>query len=141
MKTYIQSPGGQIWAVTLGEGSDVNSLHIGFVDYIPNKEYIIYQWGHDFRPVGILTASDYIDAGIHYLEVEISLNENNNHDDILWLFTKSFLYVGSEEGYLNNYLTTGADGTVYTGYENFPYQEDETSVTRIFKIPFNDIDE
>ncbi len=135
LKTYLQTNGGLLWAGTYGTGSEYNSLHIGYIDYtyIVVNNHAIFLDANPDRLAGTLTAWDYVENGIRYLEINLSYPYNG------YSFLTSYLYVGTEEGY-SNYLTE-VGGIVYTDYENFPFQMEENLVIRKFIIPFSDITE
>ena len=133
LKTYLL-PGENIWAASRGTGSATNSLNIGYNAYVYNAEniYNLYR-GTSGGDIGSISATDYMENNIHYLEVVIDT------DDADWMFGESFLYVGSAEGY-ENYLIE-IDGVDYSQFRNFPFTEDEYSGVRTFKIPFSEITE
>lgn len=134
LKTYIQHPVGQFWAGTIGTGSEINSLHLGYVTYHYNglNSFTLYGSATSSWPVGTLTASDYVEDGVRYLEIVVTCDEDG------LLFLDSHLFVGTAAGY-NNYLTT-ADGITYTDYLDFPFFENDIAATRVFKIPFTELD-
>jgi len=136
LKTYLTIPGEEeyAWAVSGGEDSNVNSLHMGYKQYTFNAQNVfpLNYWG--IRQIGTISASDYWENNIHYLEVVV----DTYSDD--WLFKGSYHYVGSLEGF-ERYCTLESDGLVYTNYGAFPFSNEIVSGTRIFKIPFYQITE
>ena len=135
LKTYITTTGQWDWATSDGEGSVDNALHIGYCEYSFNSTNIyplIYMYSFD--QIGTISASDYMENNVHYIEVVV----DTYSDD--WLFMDSYLYVGTLAGY-NEYLTLGSNGKYITDFVSFPFQEDELSGIRVFKIPFTEITE
>jgi hypothetical protein len=138
MKTYlapypVDENASKEWAGTRGEGSDVNSLHLGYISYdydgININPIFLGKWGNE---IGTISASDYYVDGIRYLEVVLKLNEGTN-----WQFGESFLYVGTADGYKS--FIELYDGLYYTQYRSFPFQESEISAVRTFIIPFSEL--
>jgi len=131
LKTYLL-PGERIWAASRGTGSSNNSLHIGYNDYEYNAENIYdLFFGLNGGDIGSITATDYVENNIYYLEVVI----DTDSDD--WMFGESFLYVGTAEGYEDFIIEK--NGVDYSQFRSFPFTEDEYSDVRIFKIPFSAI--
>jgi hypothetical protein len=138
MKTYlapypVDENASKEWAGTSGEGSGVNSLHLGYIKYDYKGINInpIY-YAASGGAIGTISASDYYVDGIRYLEVVLNLNEGSE-----WQFGESFLYVGSIEGY-KDYLMT-MDALEYTQFGIFPFHVSGISGVRTFIIPFSDI--
>jgi hypothetical protein len=117
-------------------GSEINSLRLGYLSYDFNgvNSFILYGNASSTLPIGTLAASDYIENDIHYLEIEITFDEEE------YLFNDSYLYVGTASGY-DNYLELGSDGKMYSQFHSFPFFENEVSAVRTFKIPLSEIDE
>ena len=134
LKTYMMTPTGT-WAGTVGVGSETDVIRLGYLAYDYNGEnsFKIYKGAYLTMPIGTLTASDYYENSIHYLEIVITGDVES------YLFERSYLYVGSAAGY-NTYLEL-KDGITYPHYGNFPFFDDELLATRIFKIPFSEITE
>lgn len=137
LKSYLEVPGlDYAYAVSGGEGSSTNSLFMGYNVFSlgqTNEYPLNFMWSQE--QVGIITATDYWENDVHFLEVRITFDENHND----WKFKGTFLYVGTLEGY-EMYLTE-VGGIFYTNYGGFPFFEDQLTSTRIFKIPFSQITE
>ena len=135
LKTYVTTTGGRDWAISGGEGSNTNALYMGYNDFIFNSQNIyplLFQYSH--TQIGTITATDYMEDNVHYLEVAV----DTYSDD--YSFLESYLYVGTLEGY-NLYSTLKSDGLYYTDFLGFPFVESEITGTRLFKIPFDEITE
>jgi hypothetical protein len=134
LKTYMMTPT-ETWAGTVGVGSEIDILRLGYLDYEYNGEnsFKIFKGAYSTMPIGTLKASDYYENNIHYLEIVITGDVES------YLFERSYLYVGSAAGY-SAYLEL-VDGITYTHYGSFPFFEDELMPTRTFKIPFSEITE
>jgi len=128
LKTYFVS--GVKWASSGGVGTDDNDLHMGYNVYVFNGTNS-YQLLRDFDKmlIGNIEASDYIENGIHYLEVVVDTDV-----DALQ-FSTTHLYVGTLAGF-NAYYNG-----VTIWYANFPFIKNDITGTRIFKIPFSEITE
>jgi hypothetical protein len=132
LKTYIGLPddAGAYketgWAVSGGIGVSTEAgLHMGYNIYKYNGEngYVLNEatLASIIGPIGSIKARDFWEGPVHYLEVVID-TENSNI-----LFGKSYLYVGSLEGYTGRYFTS------------FPFIKETISGERIFKIDFTEI--
>lgn len=135
MKTYL-SPKDALyreWAGTRGEGSEVNSLRLGYLKYNfrGEKQYPLYfgKWGGE---VGKITVSDFKEMDEHFLEVKVEITSGG------WSFYESFLYAGTADGY-ENYLKED-NGLMYTQYRSFPFIIEEPAAVRIFKINVEDLE-
>lgn len=135
MKTYLLPSDASYrdWAGTRGEGSEVNSLHLGYFtyDFKGVQEFPLYfgSWGNE---IGKITVSNYLEDGEHFLEMkaEITVGE--------WSFYESYLYAGPAEGY-DEYLVE-LSGLFYTQYKSFPFVNEEHAAVRIFKINVDDLE-
>ncbi len=134
LKTYIDAEIAE-WAGTNGVGSEINSLHLGYLnyDFDGDNSFTLYANANTSLPVGTLAASDYIENDIHYLEVEITFYNEN------YLFNDSYLYVGTASGYDNYLVDLG--GIMYSQFRSFPFFANEVTNVRTFKIPFSEITE
>ncbi len=134
LKTYLVKPiQGETpaysdfgWAVSGGLGvSTERGLHMGYnlYSYIGDNEFDLVKATLDeiIGKTGTIKARDYWDNGIHYLEVIIDT------EDPGIFFGKTYLYVGSLEGYTNLYFTS------------FRFVQTEIADVRKFVIPFNEI--
>jgi hypothetical protein len=137
LKTFLKdtSTSLEYYAVSGGEGSEYHASYMGYNNYdyenIPNIYPLIRQ-GSGHTQIGTISAKDYIEDDVHYLELEI-----DTYDDV-WLFLRSYLYVGSANGY--NFLTElGPDNLYHTDWSAFPFTKIEESSVHIFKIPFSEI--
>jgi len=137
LKTFLADGATVSWAVTNGEGSEINSMHMGYIEYIynGNNSHKLFDHGLLDNPIGTLEMSDYIDVndGIHYLELVMNVTAENMS------LLCTYLYVGTVDGY-NNYLSTW-EGVTFADYYNFPFSQCGTTTTRTFKIPFDEITE
>lgn len=137
LKTFLADGASVSWAVTNGEGSEINNLHLGYIDYVYNGDngHELYGLGLIANLIGTIEISDYTDLldGKHYLEVVMNITSPNMS------FLSTYLYVGTVAGY-NNYLSYW-DGTSFADYYSFPFIQSGTAATRTFKIPFNEITE
>jgi hypothetical protein len=135
MKTYLSPVNASYrnWAGTRGEGSDDNSLKLGYIKYYfkGKQEYPLYfgKWGEE---VGKITAFDFLETGEHFLEVKVEITSGE------WSFYESYLYAGSADGY-DEFLVE-IDGIFYTQYKSFPFVDEEHAAVRIFKINVDDLD-
>jgi len=135
LKTYFATPvAGEVvtytrktaWGISDGLGYETNSLFMGYSFYkygfINDIDLIKSSLTGRIGKIGKITAKDYWEDGIHYLEVVLTLDIKD------YVFDNTFLYVGSLKGYEGLY------------YESFPFKAINNLVdTRIFKIPFSDI--
>lgn len=134
LKTYLVKPKqGETpaysdfgWAVSGGLGvSTERGLHMGYnlYSYIGDNEFDLVKATLDeiIGKTGTIKARDYWDNGIYYLEVIIDT------EDPVIFFGKTYLYVGSPEGYTNLYFTS------------FRFVQTEIADVRKFVIPFNEI--
>lgn len=72
--------------------------------------------------IGTITAKDYWEEDVHYLEVVLTLDTNE------YVFDDTYLYVGPLKNYPGRYFT------------NFPFRATDDLVDmRVFKIPFSEI--
>ncbi len=137
LKTFLADGALVSWAVTNGEGSEINSMYMGYINYVynGNNSYELYDHGLITNPIGTIEISDYTDLldGIHYLEIVMNITSPNMS------FLSTYLYAGSVDGY-KSYLSYW-DGTSFADYYSFPFVQSETSTTRTFKIPFDEISE
>jgi hypothetical protein len=135
MKTYLSPVDASYrnWAGTRGEGSDVNSLKLGYIKYYfkGQQEYPLYfgKWGEE---VGKITVFDFLETGEHFLEVKVEITSGE------WSFYESYLYAGSADGY-DEYLVK-IDDVFFTQYRSFPFIEEEHAAVRIFKINVDDLE-
>ena len=92
LKTYLQTNGGLLWAGTYGTGSENNSLHLGYIEYSDNvvNNHAVYLDANPDRLAGTLTAWDYIENGICYLEINLSYPYNG------YSLLTSYFYLGSK---------------------------------------------
>lgn len=135
LKTYLATPiPGEVitynrktaWAVSDGLGYETNSLFMGYsnykygvVNYIDLIESLLTG---RIGKIGIITARDYWEDEVHYLEVTLTLDSKAR------VFDNTFLYVGSLKGYNELY------------FEDFPFNDiDNPAEQRVFKIPFSSI--
>jgi len=135
VKTYLAKPvNGEVvtyirksaWAVSDGLGVVGNSLFMGYNFYNYNEEN---EWdlmrstlSGVVGKIGSITADDYWEEGVRYLEVIIDLDTEE------LVFDETYLYVGSLTGYQGRY------------YTSFPFKAlDVMTGQRIFKIPFGSI--
>ena len=134
LKTIMTDPPETPWAYAVSGGILLpdEQFHIGY-NSINLAEENIYPliYGFGGYQIGTITASDYMENGIHYLKVVIDTDDDN------WSFLESYLYVGTLSG-LKNHLGY-FEGKPYLIYDTFPFFENEESGIRIFKIPFTDI--
>ena len=136
LKTYLATPiPGEVvtysrqsaWAVSGGLGvSTEYGLHMGYnyYDFNGENEFELVKATLDAieGPIGTIKATDYLENGIHYLEVVIDL------DDDSFVFDNTYLYVGSLDGYEGRYYTA------------FPFSSIDNIVgQRIFKIDMSTI--
>ncbi|MRS02461.1 hypothetical protein EG832_04425 [bacterium] len=135
LKTYLspKDAGYRNWSGTRGVGSDVNSLHLGYITYEfkGEQEFPLYLNGGS-GIVGKITVSDFFEMNEHFLEVKIEITEGE------WSFYESFLYAGTAEGYAD-YLDED-DGLFFTQYNSFPFIMTDNTAIRIFKINFDDLE-
>ncbi len=134
LKTYLAVPvvGDTVpykrvsWAVSGGLGVEGNSLFMGynFYNYNGENEFDLVRANLSgiIGTIGSITAEDYWEEGVHYLEIVIDLDTDE------FMIDDTFLYVGSLNGYLGKY---------YTSFK-FKATNDITG-QRIFKIPFSQI--
>jgi len=139
MKTYlapypVAENASREWAGTRGEGSDVNSLHLGYIKYDYKGINInpIYYYCSLENEIGTISASDYYVDGVRYLEVVLNLNEGTE-----WQFGETFLYVGTAEGY-KGFIAT-IDLLEFTQFRSFPFNATDITSIRTFIIPFSEI--
>lgn len=135
VKTYLAKPlQGEVvtyirksaWAVSDGLGVVGNSLFMGYNFYNFNGEN---EWdlmratlSGVVGKIGTISADDFWEEGVHYLEVVIDLDTEE------FVFDETYLYVGSLKGYQGRY------------YTSFPFKAlDVMTGQRIFKIPFGNI--
>jgi len=135
LKTYLAKPvQGEVvtyirksaWAVSDGLGVVGNSLFMGYNFYNYNDEN---EWdlmrstlSGVVGKIGSISADDFWEEGVHYLEVIIDLDTEE------LVFDESYLYVGSLKGYQGRY------------YTSFPFKAlDVMAGQRIFRIPFSSI--
>jgi|GEM_PF-312540 hypothetical protein len=135
LKTYLSPDDGsyRYWAGTRGVGSDINSLHLGYIEYDfkGEKTYPLY-FGMAGGPVGLITVSNFMELEEHMLMVKLEITEGE------WSFYESFLYAGSAVGY-EEYLVDD-EGEYFTQYREFPFVELENTDVRIFKINVNELE-
>jgi hypothetical protein len=134
MKTYIApAAASRAWAGTRGEGSDLNSLHLGYFmyDFKGVQEFPLYLAAMGAE-IGKITVSNYMEEGEHFLELKAVITTGD------WSFYESYLYAGSAEGY-EAYLVE-MDGLFYTQYRTFPFIQEEHATERIFKINVDDLE-
>ena len=134
LKTTMTMPGVVDWAYCVSGGTVLpnDASETGYNYYIPGTENtyeLIYGYG-PYDQKGTITAKDYYENSIRYLEIAIETFDPN------WVILETFLYVGSVEGYKNTIITY--DGSTYIDIDKFPFY-DNTSNPRIIKIPFSDI--
>lgn len=136
LKSYISDPSGFVqWVVSGEESTRNNCLGIGAFRYYFTEGGEIFPLinVHANNVIGTITVNDFIDAGVHYLIVEIDTN-----DDSL-LFAHTYLYVGTSAGYdayFYEYM-----GKMCPWFYTWPFQDDELSDIRTFIIPFANITE
>ena len=132
LKTYLANPvDGEVvtyvrngWAVSGGLGvSTEYGLHMGYnyYNFKGENEFDLVRatLGAIVGPIGTITANDYWEEGIHYLEVVLDL------DDESFVFDDTYLYVGSSEGYEGRW------------FKLFPFTDlDNFAARRVFKIDF-----
>lgn len=121
--TYVRKP---TWAISEGLGYETNSLFMGYSAYtygIDNKiDLIRATLSGRIGKIGTITARDYWEEDVHYLEVVLTLDTKE------YVFDDTYLYVGSLKNYLGRF------------YTNFPFTAIDNLVeTRVFKIPLSDI--
>jgi len=137
LKTYLSPEEAEYryWAGTRGVGSEMNSLHLGYIEYDfdGEKTFPLY-FGTTGGPVGLITVSNFMEMDEHFLEVKLEITEGE------WSFYDSYLYVGSAEGYEEYLVLKESDGLFYTQYRSFPYTAEDNTDTRIFKINMSDFD-
>jgi len=134
LKTYLVQPKLGVtptfidfgWAVSGGlEVSTERGLHMGYnwYSYTGDNEFDLVKATLDeiIGKIGTIKARDYWDNGIHYLEVIIDT------EDPGILFSSTYLYVGSLEGYKKLY------------FKSFRFIQTETADVRKFVIPFSEI--
>jgi hypothetical protein len=135
LKTYLATPvPGEVitynrktsWAVSDGLGYETNSLFMGYSVYNygvdNNIDLILSLLTGRIGKIGVITAKDFWEEGVHYLEVTVNLDSKANVID------DTYLYVGSLEGYEGMY------------FNSFPFQALNNLVEqRVFKIPFSEI--
>jgi len=136
LKTYLIVPEmSYAYAISAGTGSEANAIYIGYNNYVfgtTNVYPLVFMWDH--TQVGTITAKDYWENDIHYLEVVVDTYNDE------WMFKETLMYVGTLEGY-NAYQTLGSDGLYYTSYGLFPFIAEDITDLRTFKIPFSEITE
>ncbi|HDZ42104.1 MAG TPA: hypothetical protein ENH59_10580 [Bacteroidetes bacterium] len=141
MKTYILPEGGypeedMAWAVTHGEGSDDDALHIGYKSTDDEDITLYFRYYDDIVGYVIVTKeTDTEDKD--YLKIYAFFDDE--YDD--WTFEKSYLYVGTAGGFPAYILGQDSNGDNVTNYEGFPFFEDESSSTRAFEIYYDEITE
>jgi len=128
LKTYFSDGS---WAVSGGLGIEGHSLHMGYNLYYYNgvNEFVLNRatiTGGIIGPVGTISARDYWEGPVHYMEVIIDTEDSNI------LFGNSFLYVGSLAGY------TGRSHTAFP-FRSEAMGMEPISAQRIFTIPFSEI--
>lgn len=137
LKSYIvPSVGTNDYVITRGVGSENNSLHIGYFTYSYSDisvDIFLGKWG---GKVGTISVSDHFENDIRYLVVVLELTDADYTE---WNFGTSYLYVGSEAGY-NGYLTL-VGTTNFSQYKSYPFIMSEIAEVRIFKIPFDEIED
>lgn len=124
------------YAVSGGQALPNNDIFIGynyFISDIENTYPLIYGFGSGNDQLGTISAKDYIENNIHYLEVVI----DTYNDD--WSFVESYLYVGTLDGLKKYQQLYPENGLYYLNYEVFPFFKNDVTGKRIFKIPFNEI--
>lgn len=134
MKSYIApASASRAWTGTRGEGSELNSLHLGYTiyDFRGDKEIPLYLAAMGAE-IGKITVSNYMEDGEHFLELKAEITTGD------WSFYESYLYAGTAEGY-EAYLVE-MDGLFYTQYKKFPFIAEEHATVRIFKINVDDLE-
>ncbi|TLX75683.1 hypothetical protein E9993_08985 [Labilibacter sediminis] len=130
LKTYLQCKDESFWAVTRGEGSDINTLRIGYNE-INGEEITLYKWGYESMPIGSIVVSEMMENGVKYLIVELTTTLE------CYMFSNSYLYVGTAEGY--SYYLKDRNGKMETQFGDFPFIDNNLLKTKVFKIPFPEI--
>jgi hypothetical protein len=138
LKTFLNNvnTNESLWAVSLGEGSENHNLGLGINYYNPLdiNIYPVILFGNPLNQVGNISITDYLEGGIHFLQVDVNLNDND------LAFGPTYLYVGSSSGF-EEYTYYQYDLEKRTRYWEFPFQQYQASSTRSFKIPFSSITE
>jgi hypothetical protein len=137
LKTTLTMPDVYSWSYAESGGLYFpnQTSGVAYNYYTPGSEHI-FPLNFGFGPyhqIGTITVNDFMENGIHYLEVIIDT------EDDAWIFLKSYLYVGSLLG-LEQYLVE-YPGNSFLRYDLFPFIEDGYSDIRTYKIPFEDITE
>lgn len=135
-KTYDAEKDNHLWwVVTRGDGSLDNCLSLGFNTFDTGQTgssvYDLIKWGKLDAKSGTMTVFTTVEKDIKYLNVVIDLDDKNIS------FSKSYLYVGSEDG-LKKYYYVYQEKDCYRFYEWF-FQNAEISNPKKFKIALSDI--
>ncbi len=145
LKSYVVDPQTYIpenenhlwWVVTKGEGSVDNCLSLGFNTFNTGQTgssvYDLIKWGGLDAKSGTMTVFTSVENDIRYLNVVIDLDDEN------LAFSKSYLYVGSEDG-LETYHYIYLEKDCYRFYDWF-FQNMEIGNTKTFKIALTEIKE
>jgi hypothetical protein len=136
-KTYDPKSDHLWWVVTKGEGSLDNCLGLGFNTFNSNQTgssvYDLIKYGKLDEKAGTMTVFTSLENDVRYLNVVINL------DDEAMAFSKSYLYVGSQDG-LVKYHYYYLDKDCFRFYEWF-FNNSELSNPKTFKIKLADIKE
>lgn len=128
------------WAYGVSGGTVLSTggAEVGYNNYILGGADDVFPLMYGFGPfnqIGTITAKDYVENNIQYLELVIDTDVPD------WSFMETYLYVGTLDG-LKGYLALlPANGLYYMEYEKFPFFKNEILGQRIFKIPFSQITE
>jgi len=137
-KTYVAEKNNHLWwVVTRGEGSLDNCLSLGFNTFNTGQTgssvYDLIKWGNLDVKSGTMTVFTTVENEIKYLNVVIDLDDENLS------FSRSYLYVGSEDG-LKKYYYVYEKKDCYRFYEWF-FQDAEIANPKKFKIALTEIKE
>lgn len=135
-KTYDAEQSNHVWwVVAKGEGSTENCLSLGFNTFNTNQTgssvYDLIKWGVLDAKSGTMTVFTTVENDVRYLNIVLDL------DDEALAFSKSYLYVGSEDG-LKTYRYIYLEKECYKFYEWF-FTNDEVLNTKSYKIALTDI--
>ena len=145
LKSYVVNPDSYeagntdplFWVVSNGTGTSENCLGIGFNKFKTNEteelNYNLIKWGNPDAVAGTIKVWITENEGVKYINVKVELNDPE------LALSKSYLYVGTEEGLENYYYKyKGKDCFMYY---NWFFKENEMGDIHEFTIPISDINE